>query len=304
MKKYIFPIILITLVILELVFMDDIKKIASNYLNNRPDLVIGPKNEYTKKDDYLYVKRNEDFIPYSLNDIKNIYFTVINNGWKEFTFYCPDEYESCVKDVQSIRSNNMLLTTFNNYVNPLNSVIIIETSYDDSGEINLKLQKQYTDEEINIINKEVDRIIKENINSSQSDEQKIRIIHDYIINNTEYDVVRNDTGNSVYKSDTAYGALIEHEAICSGYADLMAIFLDKLGIKNYKIASTNHVWNAVYVNNKWLHLDLTWDDPVSNRGPILDHKYFLIDNNELIKSDGNEIDIHTFDKKVYLEFNY
>ena len=304
MKKFIFPIILVVLIVLELIYMDKIKEFTSNFINNRPELVIAPTNEYTKNYDFLYVKQDKEYVPYSINDIKNIYYSTINNGWNEFTFYCPDEYELCLKDVQSIRSNNMMLTTFNNFVNPYNSVSIIETSYDDSGEVNLKLDKLYTDDEIKAINAEVDKIISENIMPEMSDENKIKTIHDYIINNTEYDIERNEHGSSKYKSNTAYGALIEHQAICSGYTDLMAIFLDKLGFKNFKVSSENHIWNAVYINDKWLHLDLTWDDPVSARGPILDHKYFLVDNNELVKQDGEELEIHKFDKKVYLEFNY
>ena len=58
------------------------------------------------------------------------------------------------------------------------------------------------------------------------------LYHNYIIENTTYDVERSDNGVINYKSDTAYGPLFEHQAICSGYTDLMAIFLDKFGIKN------------------------------------------------------------------------
>ena len=130
---------------------------------------------------------------------------------------------------------------------------------------------------------------------------KIKTIHDYIINNTSYDVERNDHGTSEYESNTAYGALIEHQAICSGYADAMAIFLSKFNIENYKIASATHVWNAVKINNTWYHLDLTWDDPVSDQGEILDHKYFLVTTEELKKTDG-ELFQHQFDPTVYLEF--
>ena len=137
-----------------------------------------------------------------------------------------------------------------------------------------------------------------------NDEKKIKVIHDYIINNTEYDKVRNDEGDSNYKSNTAYGTLLQHQAICSEYADAMELFLNKLNIKNYKIASKTHVWNAVLINNNWLHLDLTWDDPVSDRGPILDYKYFLINNQELKDADGDIGETHNFDKNVYLEFNY
>ena len=304
MKRLILPIILIGLIVLELVYMNDIKKVATDIINNRPKLIIEPSNDYKKDYDFMFVERNDEYVPYSIKDIRNIFFSIINNGWKEFTFYCPAEYEDCVKDVQTISGNDVLLTDINNYASPFNSFTSIETTYDDSGEINVKLKKLYDDEKIQKIDGVVDSIIKRYINDSMSDEEKIRVIHDYIINSTDYDKVRNDTGTSQYDSNTAYGALIEHQAICSGYSDAMGLFLNKFGIKNYKIASKTHVWNAVYVNNKWYHLDLTWDDPVSNRGPILDHKYFLITNEELIKNDDDNSDTHNFSKAVYLEFNY
>ena len=304
MKRLILPIILISLIVLELVYMDDIKKFATDLINNRPKLIIEPSNEYKKDYDFMFVKRNDSYVPYSMNDIRNIFFSVINNGWDEFTFYCPSEYEDCVKDVQTISGNDVLLTDINNYASPFNSFTSIETTYDDSGEINIKLKKLYDDNKIKEINNVVDKIIKENITDSMDDEKKIRVIHDYIINTTVYDKVRNDQGSSQYDSNTAYGTLIEHQAICSGYADAMELFLNKFGIKNYKIASKTHVWNAVFINGQWLHLDLTWDDPVSDRGPILDHKYFLINNDQLIKSDDDNLETHNFNKTVYLEFNY
>ena len=304
MKRLILPIILISLITLELIYMNDIKKFAMDLINNRPKLIIEPSNEYKKDYDFLFIERNTEYIPYSVKDIRNIFYSVINNGWNEFTFYCPTEYEDCVKDVQTISGDDVLLTDINNYASPFNSFTSIETTYDDSGEINIKLYKLYDDNKIKQINNVVDKIINENINESMNDEKKIRVIHDYIINTTEYDKVRNDNGMSQYESNTAYGTLIQHQAICSGYADAMELFLNRFGIKNYKIASKTHVWNAVYINGKWLHLDLTWDDPVTDRGPILDHKYFLIDNEGLIKSDDGSIDSHNFNKTVYLEFNY
>ena len=286
-----------------IIFSDDIKEIATNIINNHPKLIIEPSNDYKKDYDFMFVERNDTYIPYSIRDIRNIFFSVINNGWSEFTFYCPTEYEDCVKDVQTISGNDVLLTDINNYASPFNSFTSIETTYDDSGEINIKLNKLYSDEKINEINKVVDKIIKEYIKDSMDDETKIKVIHDYIINTTEYDTVRNNEGSSEYDSNTSYGTLIQHKAICSGYSDAMELFLNKFGIKNYKVASKTHVWNAVYINNKWLHLDLTWDDPVSNRGPILDHKYFLITTAKLIENDDDNTSTHNFNRTVYLEFN-
>ena len=154
----------------------------------------------------------------------------------------------------------------------------------------------------NAIDQKVNSVISENLRADMDDQTKILTIHDYIVNNAKYDVEKNQTGKSDYHSNIAYGPLIEGYAICGGYADAMAIFLTKLGFDNYKIASDTHVWNAVFVNDKWLHLDLTWDDPVSEQGvDYLYHKYFLVNNEELLKADGT-LNNHIFKKSVYLEF--
>ena len=91
----------------------------------------------------------------------------------------------------------------------------------------------------------------------------------------------------------------------------MAIFLTNMGYDNFKIATTNenikepagHVWNAVKINNEWLHLDLTWDDPVSSDGKdYLYHKYFLINTEELILADSNITSKeHEFNRAIYSE---
>ena len=142
---------------------------------------------------------------------------------------------------------------------------------------------------------------------------KILTIHDYIINNTKYDVERNNNGTSNYHSYLAYGPLLEGYATCNGYTDAMALFLEKLNIPNFKVAKTpdptndteGHVWNAVYLDNKWLHLDLTWDDPVSNDGQdYLQHKYFLITTEQLKSIDTNgEVKVleHEFAHNIYPE---
>ncbi len=129
---------------------------------------------------------------------------------------------------------------------------------------------------------------------------KIKAIHDFVINNTEYDELKSDNiGDTTYKSNTAYGVLIQGYGICSGYADAMAIFLNKLDIKNYKISNDSHIWNLVYVNGKWVHVDATWDDPISEYNANRD-TYLLIDTEELTKLDDGT---HKFDKTIFSEAN-
>ncbi len=66
-------------------------------------------------------------------------------------------------------------------------------------------------------------------------------------------------------------------------------------IDNYKIASTNHVWNLVYIEGQWLHLDLTWDDA---EDPRFQNNYFLITKEKLHKLDREE---HLYDEEFFLE---
>ena len=79
----------------------------------------------------------------------------------------------------------------------------------------------------------------------------------------------------------------------------MAIFLNKMNIPNYRISSVNHVWNLVYLDGKWLHLDLTWDDPVVNtKENLLLHNFFLINSDELKKKNTGQ---HDYDANIFLE---
>lgn len=314
--KYIFKnliaIICAITVILVAFNIDKISNFIVNKLYMTENVHIPESNEYKKNDDFLYVQNSSNYIPLSYDDVLNIYYSITNNGFKDFTFYCPKEYQNCINDVTKISNDPEILTYINNFVNPFNSFSNLETSISESGEINVKVNYLYTDEEIKKINNVVDKIYKENINDSMSDYEKIKTIHDYIINHTKYDIERNEKGTSKYASNKANGALLEGYATCSGYTDAMALFLEKMHIKNYKIASEllqtdrdGHIWNAVFIDGKWLHLDLTWDDPVSsNNTDYLQHKYFLIDNKTLKEIDNGEITVkdHIFNKRIYREF--
>ena len=72
-----------------------------------------------------------------------------------------------------------------------------------------------------------------------------------------------------------------------------------MDLKSYRVSSYMHVWNAVYLDNTWKHLDLTWDDPVaSDNRDYLEHDYFLIDTNSLIKKEKTQ---HMFNQEIYSE---
>lgn len=258
------------------------------------------KNKYFREEEYLYVQNTVDFEPNNKNDIKNIFYTVINSGDSSFTFFCPMEYTNCLNDVKDLASDRTKLSHINNYVHPYNGFKRIEIRYTARGKVDIIITKNYSADEIAVINDKVEKIFEEVYNPNLDDIGNIKGFHDYIINNSKYDLDRSDYNMTTYKSDIAYGPLLQGRGVCGGYSDAMALFLEKIGVKNFKVSSYDHVWNAVYLNGHWYHLDLTWDDPVmSDRSDFLQHEYFIINTDKLLTLEQKE---HDFDGDVYLEF--
>lgn len=267
---------------------------------NKPD-----DNPYTKNFDFEFVQNTNDFHVKDKQGILNVIYTILNSGKNSYTFYCSTDYDDCSKDLKEISENQILLSTINNMVSPYNSYQKLYVTTNSYGKSTITLDKLYSDEDIQNINTKIKEIKSQIIKDGMTNEEKIKAIHDYIINNSVYDEERaaqienGDDTDYKYNSHKANGPLLEGKALCSGYSDAMKLFLDDLGIKNYKIANKNHIWNLVYLDGKWLHIDLTWDDPVtSDRSNMLLHKFFLINTDQLLKLDNTN---HDFNKDYYLE---
>lgn len=277
--------------------------ILLNYVYKN-DFNYDSSNEYKITDEFSYFKLTDNYKPENKKDIFNIIYNAINNGYESFNFYCQNSYETCLDDVKDLTSDYELLSVINNFVHPYNSYNKLNVTINSLGKINIKVQKLYNESTINILNKKIDTVYNELITDNMTDYDKIKIIHDYIIDNSVYDEQRaNNLYNDYqgeFSSNIATGPLLQGHGICSGYTDAMKLFLDKMNIPNYKISSENHIWNLVYIDNKWLHLDLTWDDPVINNGEIstIDHTYFLIDTNKLLNIEKTE---HNFDENIFME---
>ena len=274
-----------------LYYRDNILKVKDNIKIN--------KNEYYKEKDYAYVQNTNDFIAKDKKHLLNIFYTIINSGTEDFTFYCSNNYTNCINDVEQLVKDKDTLSNINNFVHPYNSFKNISTSFDNYGEVNIKVNKIYSKEDIILLNNKIDEIINKEIKQNMNDRQKITAIHNYIINNGRYatDKIREKNPNNSYNK--ANDILMNGYGLCSSYADAMAIFLYKLGIENYKIASDVHIWNLVYINNKWLHLDLTWDDPITTSGKDKLENIFLLINNDRLKE--LKVEKHNYNKEVYKE---
>ncbi len=304
MKRILSFLFFVGLFFITYIYHEDITKyIVNNYIYKK-EIIITDSNKYKRNYNFEFIQQTDNFVPNNKQELYNVFYSILNNGWTNFTFYCGEEYLNCKDDIQDLTSeNNVILSYINNFVHPYNSYSSISINMNNFGRINVKVNKLYSTNDIYLLDKFITTTYNTLIKNTMTDEQKIKTIHDYIINNSRYDQewVSLTSDNRTHKSNTAYGPLMEHIGLCGGYTDAMALFLEKMHIKNYKIASDKHIWNYVYINNNWKHLDLTWDDPVTNTGNnVLQYDYYLINTKTLENKFDNE---HNYPKNIYIEAN-
>lgn len=127
-------------------------------------------------------------------------------------------------------------------------------------------------EETKQVDQKVKKILKKIINKNMTRYEKIKTIHDYIVDHVEYDTSTN------YNSP--YHALVNGSSACQGYANLLYKMLTEVGIPCRVVTGTAkgglHAWNMVKLEGKWYNIDTTWDDPVGAFGQTnLRYDYFL-----------------------------
>ena len=280
-------------------YRENILTLVDQYFSPYKEVELGEVNDYYRDYDFLYVQNTSNFIAQTPQDILNVYYTVINAGKDQFTVYCDKEYTDCLDEVQRLANDQNTLSDINNYAHPYNGFSHIETEYDTLGRVSISITKNYTQSDILAINQKIDELYPTIVSDSNTLVDNIRNIHDYIIDHTRYDSNRSDNKVFEYKSDIAYGPLFEGYAICGGYTDLMQLFLEKMNLKSFRVSSNEHIWNAVEIDNKWYHIDLTWDDPVAEDGKdYLSHEFLLVDTDRLLSSNHQQ---HLFDEDVFKE---
>jgi len=145
-----------------------------------------------------------------------------------------------------------------------------------------------TEEDISkdTIDAELDKIIS-NANSDDIYEN-IKIVHDYICENYQYDLDSYDKGS-------IKPMITDHVGVCKGYAQLFQAAIQKLGYKcayinGFAYEDRGHAWNAIEIESEWYYVDCTFDD-----GDHYDHDYFMINVND-------EFPFHTLNSDYYPYF--
>lgn len=150
------------------------------------------------------------------------------------------------------------------------------------------LEEHIKEQELNNMIFEIEERAEEILrNAIGSNYQKVQYVHNWLIDNIQYD-------NTYSKDNTRniYGALIENDVVCEGYAKAFKYLLDELEIPciivageaiNSEGTQEKHMWNYVQINDVWYAVDVTWDDPIIINGGNLPeedrYKYFCQGDN-------------------------
>jgi len=226
----------------------------------------------------------------SYDQYKDYLYTYMDQGITQFTIECDDSLD-CTTLVEDPTYSGLPFDV-SGFLHPYSAINMVSFSYNTS-QVRVTTTLTYSETDIDLINTEVQDILNTIITESMTTEEKIQAVHDYIINNAYYDTACYDDPLTCDNDHTALGILFDGNAVCEGYAHLTDIMLRALRIPSFRISSDTHQWNGVYVNDQWLHLDTTWDDPVTqNHQDILRYDYFLITTAELHALDTTS---HTYD---------
>lgn len=163
--------------------------------------------------------------------------------------------------------------------------------------------KQAIDQAISQIEQVKNQILQNKTGNTFED---VKMIHDYLVDTINYD-------SSLSKQNiyNIYGALVNRECVCEGYARAFKYLLDELDIPCVMIIGTatnsqgeteNHAWNYVQLNGAWYAVDTTWDDPVVVGGGTASeeskYKYFLV-GREIMDQDHSPSGQFTDDGKIF-----
>ena len=129
----------------------------------------------------------------------------------------------------------------------------------------VQAQTEHIEDEVKKLNEKI-------ISGSESDREKVEIIHDWITHNIKYNVQKYlDYDFTVVPLDKI---LKSKKAICYGYSSLFDALCTLNGIPSVTVNGyvkspevdpvdsfylDQHCWNAVLLDDTWFLLDVTWD---------------------------------------------
>lgn len=203
---------------------------------------------------------NYAFTSDEYDKISSLVYSIINKA-EEYTGI-DNEGDYIVYNVYSWEMNGNISYQENSYNG---KYIYTITYFNADGDIAAA-------EEAAVTNK-VNEVYKSLQLDGKSSYDKLKAIHDYIIDNVEYDY-DNYQNNAYLVKHATYSAAITGKTVCQGYATYFYRLANKAGIECRVVDGTGngggHAWNLVKIDGKYYYVDVTWDD-----GSYDKYAYFL-----------------------------
>ena len=154
-------------------------------------------------------------------------------------------------------------------------------------------------DELRRLSEELQQLTKQIVQDAKSKGsvyEQVKYFHDYIVDNTDYDtaaldLIRDEDYDEIVVGGTAYGCLMKHTALCSGYAAAFQLLCHEAGVDCYLVNGTRatesgtHQWNFLKLDGDYYYMDVTWDDPVREDGVrVRTYEYFLISDEDLART--------------------
>ncbi len=139
------------------------------------------------------------------------------------------------------------------------------------------------------------QVVANLIKPDMTDYEKEVALHDYILEQTDYDSEVNNQSRDAKPSpdnDNPYGVFAYGKSICSGYTTTFQLFMDMVGIECISVTGTahrgaeEHAWNMVKLGGDWYCVDVTWNDTAAaTPGFDLTRRYFNVTSDFMRKND-------------------
>lgn len=243
------------------------------------------KSSRTASDEYVWSQRTNSDYNYNQLDEK------LKKAYSDIAKGCL-ELDEVIETAQLSPSEleEVIPAVLRDY--PIIDWVDKQYSYSNAlGKTTIKLSYTRKKEDVRLRISQLDghaAVILKDISPNMSDYEKALIVHDKLVNSIEYTL-------DVPNQHNVYGALVDKQATCEGYAKAYQFLLLKLGLNTivvYGDAGGPHAWNMVELNGNYYNVDVTFDDrSLSNGSSYISREYAFVNDEQMSKTHTPSSDI-------------
>ncbi len=169
------------------------------------------------------------------------------------------------------------------------------------------------------MNQELEKSLKEAVweidKNARNDRDILKGITEFLQRTASYDneeLSYSMSGKSKnFMSHNAYGALVNHKAVCDGFSSAYSLIAQYFGFKcmivngkssYHRNSQVEHAWNIVEYNGNFYHIDSTWDVNTYEVIKEYSYDYFGLDDDEILMD--HDWDYESTPKCVANELSY